>query len=692
MVDDRGAKIGVETLFELSGASREAKAYAFLYAAFRKTEVSKDPVRDALDCLKPFMLPYLKSITGKQVQVDSIKTYLRESFGFDIPLYSLEQLLPELQRTGAVTYSKVARAHIAGTIDNSFSVAKGEIEVEFDEITVELTRYAASVGYPSAPPSGGWAEALIGFLKTRTDPPTNAFVKVRGALLDAPKAANAVVGNFIKNLPVRNPDLFDKVLNVFMGVLVEEFISSVAEVGSVQRGDRVNVFYDTAVLLRLLGSSGKMLKTATDELNRYLQDLGFNIFYLGGNEAEVANILNTIVFVKDSGRELEGETAEAIAAGEVSMTDIRMLQNSFPERLAALNVFPANAQEQSAQANAQYQIDERGFAGYLLAQANAAKRPYGVQNRENDSHYLGTVVRLRRKLNTRDLMQCGYIFVTTNKFLANISRRYLIEQRVISAQHCPPILSVGQITTIAWLMKDHKLAPEKAGKELLANCFAAVRPDAEWFKYFREGMSKVVDGGDEALSTDGNILTLQAARRIAQEESFGSSALVRELNMAEILSRAAAETERISAERSAETARIQDAAERDRYAANARYQEELEVLSREHTKAIAEAEDSARTQTLNQMKLESRLTISRRVRRMVYAAKWLLVVSFLIVTAISIFLQLQQSASVALWTVSVVLGLVSVLAFMDLLRIGIASRLTTKVESSLVDFFSKWTP
>ncbi len=210
-----------------------------------------------------------------------------------------------------------------------------------------------------------------------------------------------------------------------------------------------------------------------------------------------------------------------------------MLQNSFPERLAALNVFPAEALEAKAQENAAYQINERGFAAYLLNEANAAGRAYGVQNREHDAAYLGTVMRLRRRNRTRDLLSCGYIFVTTNKFLSRISRRYLISEKAIQAQHCPPILSVGQIATIAWLMKDHQIVPELAARELLCNCFAAFRPDAEWFRYFRDGVEKVTGNIEEFGKNSVNSLTLQAARRIAQEESFGSSVLVRELNMAQ---------------------------------------------------------------------------------------------------------------------------------------------------------------
>ena len=169
-----------------------------------------------------------------------------------------------------------------------------------------------------------------------------------------------------------------------------------------------------------------------------------------------------------------------------------MLQNAFPEQLARLNIFPAEEFETNIQSLTQYQIDERAFSDYLLKQANKAKRPYGVQNRTNDASFLGAVMRLRRNIKTRDLAECRFLFITVNRFLAATARHFLIETKQLQAQHCPPMLSVGQVATIAWLMKDQVLAPEKAGRELLAHCFAAIRPDAEWFGFFREGMEKIV--------------------------------------------------------------------------------------------------------------------------------------------------------------------------------------------------------
>jgi hypothetical protein len=485
-------RISVTVLLDLKGADRAAKAYAFLYAAFRKTEVSQNPVRDALDCITPFIAPYLNTIAGKQIDIVAVQSFLKTTVGFDIPLYALEQVVPSLAKGGLAEYNSTTKRYLAKKTDASFDLAKSEIETDFDQVEQQLRQFAKSLGLDAPPASSTWGDALISFLKSRTEGSTVSVAKIKGALLDPSHVENSVVGFFIRNVHDHNYPMFDKLLRIFMGVLVEDFMSSVAEIGNFGKGQPLNIFYDTAVLLRVMGCSGKLLRAATEELTRYLQDLGCRIFYLAGNEAEVANILNTIIYVKDTGGELEGETAEAVSNGEVSITELRMLENSFPERLARLNIFPAEEFERDIAPLAQYQIDERAFSEFLLQQANASKRPYGIQNRTNDAGFLGAVMRLRKHIRTRDLSECRFLFITTNRFLAATARHFLLKTKALQPQHCPPMLSVGQVATIAWLMKDQVLAPEKAGRELLAHCFAAIRPDATWFGYFREGMERVV--------------------------------------------------------------------------------------------------------------------------------------------------------------------------------------------------------
>jgi hypothetical protein len=108
-------KFGIEELLELTGTDREAKALAFLYAAFKRTEVSVNPVQDALDCLVPFIAPHLNSIAGKQISVESMKDYLSATYGFDIPLYAVDQLLPTLNRGNYVKYRKAIGRYFAKT-------------------------------------------------------------------------------------------------------------------------------------------------------------------------------------------------------------------------------------------------------------------------------------------------------------------------------------------------------------------------------------------------------------------------------------------------------------------------------------------------------------------------------------------------------------------------------------------------
>jgi hypothetical protein len=61
------ATVGIDAIFDVKGATRAARSYAFLYAAFKRSEVTASPVRDAVDCLVPFIIPYLNNISGHQV-------------------------------------------------------------------------------------------------------------------------------------------------------------------------------------------------------------------------------------------------------------------------------------------------------------------------------------------------------------------------------------------------------------------------------------------------------------------------------------------------------------------------------------------------------------------------------------------------------------------------------------------------
>jgi hypothetical protein len=313
-----------------------------------------------------------------------------------------------------------------------------------------------------------------------------------------------------------------------------------------------------------------------------LQDIGCQIRCFAGNESEVANVISTILTVKDSGGELEGETADAISRGEESIEHLRMLNNNFVDHLARMNIFEFNESTMAGNSPL-YQISEPGFARYLQQESQRRGRRYGQQNRDNDAGYLAAIMRLRGSSKPRDFASSRFIFVTANRLLAAAARRFLIQEGQLTAAQCPPVLYITQVATIAWLLKDQKLSSDIASRELLINCYAAARPDAEWFRHFREGMEQVV--GDLEQFGRENSLVLQAARRIAQEESLSNSVIMQELNAAEIIDRS---REYAAEERN----KILESHEADQNVLLQRHEAERAEQTKRHVKELTEAQEN----------------------------------------------------------------------------------------------------
>src|SRR6478752_5768263 len=152
--------IGVEAISEVQGASRAAKSYAFLHATFARSASSDSPIRDAVECLIPFIRPFLRKYPGRQIDLTALQEFLRSNFSLEVPIYVLHQLLPTLARFGFADYRKAAKIYVAKPAKDpskdepdEFRLAKEEIETEFEEITKRLALYAIELGAAVTPPS-----------------------------------------------------------------------------------------------------------------------------------------------------------------------------------------------------------------------------------------------------------------------------------------------------------------------------------------------------------------------------------------------------------------------------------------------------------------------------------------------------------------------------------------------------------
>ena len=116
-----------------------------------------------------------------------------------------------------------------------------------------------------------------------------------------------VVARFVQEVERQRHDVYSDILKVFTGVLIEDFISNIQELGSTSTYNGLKVFYDTSVLLRLLGTSGHLLKAATLEMHRTLQGLGCSTYYFNQTATEVQNILGSLEWSYSRGYDIYGE-------------------------------------------------------------------------------------------------------------------------------------------------------------------------------------------------------------------------------------------------------------------------------------------------------------------------------------------------------------------------------------------------
>ena len=502
-----------------------------------------------------------------------------------MPLYVLEQLIPRLLNVGALRWDANYRVHICQVPTDSVSpeptsTALGPV---FDEIEIRLAEFAASHGISEPLASRSWADALIAFLKSDTASDVVRAVKIKDAIIgDTDKIDAFVIARFIDHTSNHDLAVFEQIVQIFTGVLIEDFIVNIQSLGDLTSYKDLSLYYDTTVLLRLLGTSGTFLQRATIEMHRVLQDLGCRTLYFAHTENEVITILSAVLTAVASGKEVFEETGDAMLSGEISPADLNDYIGTYSERLAALGVFKSSANYSTTRTADKEQIDEDAFATAIESEAVRQDRTYSQHNARRDSTAVAMILRLRGGTQAKDVASCRHIFISRNKLLQRITRKYLIDHENYHWTSVPVILTIGQITTVGWLAGAKDLEAARVTKDLLSNCYDAMRPDPNWARTFLDALENLKKENPALVEKYANsAIFLRTARSIAQDELLNQAAIFRRLNTAELFKRAGEITEQ---------------REREQHAA----------ADRERMDAVAKAEALTTEKTLTQQRAKIR--------------------------------------------------------------------------------------
>lgn len=540
------------TLSPLAGVDNSSRILRTSIYLRNSLDQSGGQVQDLLDCVVPIVSASIDRLPEGQIVVKDLQAVIKNLFSFNIPAFSIEHVLARLAQSGNVSYEADQKAYFhAGT---SMVQDTKEEETAIDKIRVlerELADYANTAFKIDKPPYfSEWADVLVYFLHPDSVEASSSVKKIKGVLIgDSDDIIRKIASTFILDCEAR-PDrkLFNIIVEVYGGILLGDFLQNIQTTGNPASFKNLTILYDTTILLRLLGCSGEELRNANMEMHRDLQSLGCATEFLAHNEGELANILDTIVSRYNSNLPIYGETGEALLDNQagVQIGDLKTLQDSYPEALAALGVFPSKYTFQNTKTPNYYQIDESKFEGMLRA---GHSKGYSGQNVINDTQSVAVVMRLRQSSRSYDLASSRIVFVTANTHFARVARRFVQSEEGHTSRYVSPVLTHSQISTAAWISSETKLIDSFISRELVANCMSAQQLSKEWVDGFVEILK------DTTIFEENNTI-VYAVRSIARDESLGNPTILRKLNPTELIRHAkaaekarAAEAEKLHDER-----------------------------------------------------------------------------------------------------------------------------------------------
>lgn len=520
--------IDVDTLLSPELQNSELRAYAYLSTKYAQG------VRSPVDCLEPFVIYAIAAFEGQQLEWAKVREFLRDKYGLRIPFYMLDRMQLDLVRAGALRETAI-KVYICQDARPSLSSNAVDFSIsDIDELGAALTVAATKRGLPKPLTADTWSEIIAPFFLNKSPPGDKQVAKVRGVLVSDPKTYDfTVLAEFIIDQNRIGSRLYKTIEKVYYGVLVAEFLTQIETAGNKASFRDLSIIYDAPVILRLLGCSGRLLQEATEELHESLRELGCKIYYFNHIYDELAEAIEAILKCYENGQPMFRETHEAIGRGEITISQIYACRSELDLRLAALGLVEHATGYHDRSAD-EFQIDEDAFKRALKSRGSWGRD--GSLAAERDVMSLALVMRLRRGRQVRDVSKAGYIFVTHNTRLFRVAREFLREQDISIPTSVSPVMTVGQISTIAWVVNEVFDDDRKITKELIANCYAASIPDEDFDQRLKEIFARTDPNMAHELYQ--NAFVVQSIRQVALSHTAGQSALVKTLNTAEVLAEA----------------------------------------------------------------------------------------------------------------------------------------------------------
>lgn len=489
-------------------------------------KVHIDAKRDYLDYLVPFVMQILAASPDDPATDHSVKESLRTEFGLVLPDRGVQLVLRRLAKKGFLRLEhgiyRSVREFPATDIPKKRADANRQIDNVVNAIC-EFVRIKAEIEWTTDDATHALLNLISGFsidcLRNYT----------RGTTLPDMKPTDQgtayLVGTFIRETREKNPPLFADVMVIVKGHMLANALLC-PDLDSLKRSfERVTFYFDTPLVLMILGLHGETDQDTALELIGLLKRLSGKLAVFDHTVHETQSVIDWAANHRDD-QNVNSPIVRTMRRESKTRSDLLLLKGLLPSELRKHGI----ANKPTPKCVNDYQID-------LLELQNALDQDLQYSNpraKEFDADSIRSIYTLREGMAPCRLEDAKAILVTSNPALANVASCF--GRQYECAREVSTVITDYSLANIAWL-KAPLGAPELPEKELLGVCYAVLEPSSELWEKFLGEVDRLKKKGEITAEEHEILRSSLAARDELMGITLGDEAALTVRTIGEILTR-----------------------------------------------------------------------------------------------------------------------------------------------------------
>lgn len=449
-------------------------------------KVSIDSGKDYLEYLRPYVLQVLVEAPPEMIADASVAVQLRKLCGLEIPQRTIQILLQRLAREGYLSKADGVYTVVKDLPATDSSAERADAARHIAAITKELVLFAEQSARREITEVVA-TDSLIAFLSQFSIPCLRSYL--RGTALPSVNGHGdwqiTLVSQFINELTSKL-GLFESFMKLVQGHMLANALLC-PDLQSVSKSyNDVTFYFDTPLLIQLLGLEGEQKKQAIEEVVGLVRRLDGRVAYFSHTFDELVNAIRSSADYINSPRGRGTIVDEARKSGRTKSDLLLIAQNAL-NHLAEANILALPTPPYDNK-TFQFEISEEVFGAVLDDEVNY----HNPRAKEYDIRSVRSIYILRRGILPISIEKSRAVLVTNNSGFSKAAYEYgkdFEQSREVST-----VITDFSLANTAWL-KAPQGAPSLPRKEVLAFAYAALRPTTEFWSRVLDEAEKLESSG-----------------------------------------------------------------------------------------------------------------------------------------------------------------------------------------------------